>query len=271
MTKIYYFSATGNSLWSAKKIAQIIAESNPARETSPQEAEICELHNIGIEAQQENIIIEADAVIFVFPSYAYGMPLIVRHFVKKAKIKTPYAASLVTFGTTPRGTLGSILKILKKKDIGKMFFEQIPAVENYLAIFGTQKAETINTRCEMQEKATEEMARSIIERKENKVSTFSLLSLFVYSLFSLGAKIFYNFYQVSKKCTGCGICEKICPVAAIVMKDGRPRFTSKCEHCQGCINLCPLRAIQFSRVRFGSPGYCRPGIQISDLKREKEK
>jgi len=263
MTKIYYFSSTGNSLWSAKKIALKITAVNPT--------EICELFNIGVEAQQKNIMIEADAVIFVFPSYAYGMPRIVRYFVKNAKIKTPYAASLVTFGTTPRGTLGSMLRILKKKEIGKMFFEQIPAVENYLAIFGTQKAETIELRCEMQQKATEEAALSIIERKENKVCTFSLLSLFVYSLFRLGAKIFYNFYQVSKKCSGCGICEKICPVAAIIMKDGRPRFTSKCEHCQGCINLCPLRAIQFSRVRFGSPGYCRPGININELKREKDK
>jgi len=260
MTKIYYFSATGNSLWSARKIAQIITASNPA--------EICELFNIGIEAQQKDIMIEADAVILVFPSYAYGMPIIVRNFVKNAVFKTSYFAGLVTYGTTPRGTLGGMMRILRKKGIGKMYFDKIPAVENYLAIFGTQKPETIDTRCEMQEKATEEAARSIIERKENKVSTFSPLSVFVYLLFRLGAKIFYNFYQISKKCNGCATCEEICPVSAIVMKNGRPHFSFKCEHCQGCINLCPLRAIQFARVRFGSPGYCRPGIKISELKRQ---
>jgi len=279
MTKIYYFSATGNSLWSAKKIAQSITAVSPL--------EKCELLNIGVETlpstkspaqaaavrqenaltQQGNTVIEADAIIFIFPSFAYGMPHVVRNFMKNANFKTSYAAALVTYGSSPGGTLGSALRILRKKDIGKMFFYSIPAVENYLAIFGTPKEETIKLRCKMQAEATEEASRLIIERKENKVSTFYPFSFFIYSLFTLGKKLFYNFYQVSKKCNGCSTCEKVCPVSAIVMKNGRPRFTSKCEHCQACINLCPLRAIQFSRVKFGSPGYRHPDIQISELKK----
>lgn len=259
MTKIFYFSATGNSFWTAKKTAQIIASSNPA--------ETCELLNIGVEAQQKNLIIEADAVIFVFPSFAYGMPIVVRDFIKSAHFKTSYAAGLVTYGSSPRGTLGSLMRILKKKGIEKMYFGNIPAVQNYLAIFGTPKEKTITLHCEMQEKATEEAAQDIIKRKENKVSTFYPFSFFIYSPFTLGVKIFYNFYRVSGECNGCAVCEKICPVSAIIMKNGRPRFTSKCEHCQGCINLCPLRAIKFGLIKYGTPGYCRPGIQISDLQR----
>jgi len=252
MTKIFYFSGTGNSLWSAKKIAQKIGEN-------------CELINIGVEAQKSEAVIEADAVVFVFPSYAYGLPLIVRRFAKKAAFKTPYMASLVTYGSSPRGTLGALRRILKKKGIGKLYFARIPAVENYIALFGTPEAATIQKRVLMQEKATEEAARSIIERQENKVSTFSPFSDFVSWLFSLGVKIFYKKYKVSADCSGCGVCEKTCPVSAIVMKDGKPLFTSKCEHCQGCINMCPLRAIAFGRVKFGTPGYRHPEIAIGDL------
>ena len=265
MTKIYYFSGTGNSLWSAKRIAHNINIANPE--------EACVLFNIGVEAnaalnaKKGEIVIEADAVIFVFPSFAYGMPHVVRKFAKSVSFKTQYFAAFVTYGSSPGGTLGSLRRILKKKGIGKMFFGKIPAVENYLAIFGTPKEETIKIRCEMQEKATEEASRSVIERKENSVSTFYPLSFLVYCLFTLGVKIFYNFFQVSGKCSGCAVCEKICPVNAIVMKDGKPRFSSKCEHCQGCVNTCPLRAIQFMRVRFGTPGYCHPKININELKR----
>ena len=259
MTKIFYFSGTGNSLWSAKRIAQVINEKNPQ--------EKCELINIGAEAQKSEINIEADAVVFVFPSYAYGLPLIVRRFAKNAAFKTPYMASLVTYGSSPGGTLGALRRILKKKGIGKLFFARIPAVENYIAIFGAPEAETIKKRVTMQEKATEEAALSIIERQENKVSAFYPFSAFVSWLFSFGVKIFYKQYRLSADCNGCGVCEKICPVSAIVMKDGKPVFTKKCEHCQGCINQCPLRAIGFGRVKFGSSGYRHPQIAVGDFAR----
>jgi ferredoxin len=259
MIKIFYFSGTGNSLWSAKKLAQVINQKNPQ--------ENCSLFNIGAEAQKSEIVIEADAVIFVFPSYAYGLPLIVRRFAKSAVFKTPYIASLVTYGSSPCGTLGALRRILKKKGIGKLFFVKIPAVENYLAMFGTPKAQTVQKRVAMQERATIEAAIAIMERRENKASAFYPFSAFVSMLFSLGVKIFYKHYKLSADCRGCGVCEKLCPVSAIVMKDGKPVFTNKCEHCQGCVNMCPLRAISFGRVKFGTPGYHHPEIAIGDLTR----
>ena len=254
MTKIFYFTGTGNSLWSAKKIAQKIGGN-------------CELYNIGIEAQKNEIIIEADAVVIVFPSYAYGLPCVMRHFAKKAVFKTPYAAAFVTYGSNPGGTLGALRRILKKKGIGKLFFGRIPSVENYLALFGPPKTETLEHRKEMQEKATEEAALCIIERRENRVSSYYPFSAFVSMLFSAGVKIFYKHYRLSPNCNGCGICEKICPVCAIVIKEERPVFTKKCEHCQGCVNICPLRAIQFGRVKFGTQGYHHPEISINELGR----
>ena len=62
MTKIYYFSGTGNCLWSAKKIAQLIGTDS-------------ELYNIGLEVEKDKIIIEAEAVVIVFPSYGYDYRL----------------------------------------------------------------------------------------------------------------------------------------------------------------------------------------------------
>jgi len=264
MTKIYYFSSTGNSLWTARKVAQIIGETNPA--------EKCELYNIGVLAQNakdnnSEIIIEADTVVIVFPSYAYSMPLIVRWFCRNAVFKTSYVASLVTYGSSPLGTLGSLRKILKKKKIEKMFFASIPAVENFLAMFGTPKPKKIKERTAMQERTTMEAAQAIIKRKENYVFGFYPFSLFISSLFALGVKVLYKWYRVSDKCTGCAVCEKVCPVSAIKMKDNRPSFTPKCELCQGCVNLCPLRAISFVRVKFGTEGYIHPEIKISDLMR----
>lgn len=43
-------------------------------------------------------------------------------------------------------------------------------------------------------------------------------------------------------CTQCGVCEEVCPVAAIEL-DPYPQFTESCFDCFNCIRLCPEDAI----------------------------
>ena len=254
LTKICYFSGTGNTFWSAKKIAEKLGGE-------------CELINIGVEAQKDKIILKGDAVILLFPAYAYGPPLIVSYFLKKAEIETPYFAAFVTFGTSPGGALAKISRILKRKKITAAYFGRIPAVENYIAIFGPPRAKTTKKRLLLQNNATDEAARCILERRTNRINTFRPFSAFIFTLFSLGVKIFYKWYHVSADCNGCGICEKICPVSAITITKGRPKFSNKCEHCQGCLNWCPQKAIHFARVKSGTPRYHHPEISAADISR----
>ena len=252
MTKIYYFSGTGNCLWSAKKIAQLCGENS-------------KLYNIADEIKKSIIDIKADKVIIVFPAYAYGLPIIVRRFVKRAVFETPYLAAFVTFGSSPGGALGEMRRILKKKNIDKLYFGRIPTVENFLVIFGHPKKEIKERRLAMQAEATEEAARIIMELQENKVFTFRIFSSFVSFLFSLAIKIFYKYFRVSQACNGCGICEKTCPVKAIVLTEGHPVFRAGCQLCVACIDLCPQNAIKYGRKKFGTPGYRHPEISINEL------
>ena len=253
VAKIFYFTGTGNSLWSAKEIAKALNEP-------------CEFFNIGKEVKNDNIYIEADIAIFVFPSYAYGLPLAVKKFLEKAVFKVSYLAAFVTYGTQQGGTLGAFRKIIKKKNVEKMYFGKIPAVENYLALFGTPKEKTKTRRLLMQEEATKKAAAAVLARKENRVNTIRPFSIFIVWVFhTFALPLFYKKYKLSDNCNGCAVCEKICPVSGITMKDGKPVFGKTCEHCQACLNICPSRAIQFGRVRFGTTGYKHPEIKISEL------
>ena len=256
MIKICYFSGTGNTLWSAKKIAELSGEE-------------CELINMGTEAEKGEIILEAAAVVLLFPSYAYGLPLIVSKFVKKAVFKTQYIASFVTYGTNPGGTPAALARILKQKGTKAAYFGRIPAVENYIALFGAPNPKVTEKRLQLQITTTEEAARCLAERRTNSINTFRPFSVFVFLLFSLAVKFFYKLYKVSGDCDGCGICEKVCPVSAITMKIGRPVFSKKCEHCQGCLNWCPKNAIQFGRLKPGCPRYHHPEINIAGIARKK--
>jgi len=52
------------------------------------------------------------------------------------------------------------------------------------------------------------------------------------------------------KCTGCGLCEKVCPYGAISMKDGLPQADDKvCMGCGWCMGQCPAKEQVINMVR----------------------
>jgi hypothetical protein len=72
-TTLYYFTATGNSLNVARKLADLLEES--------------ELIPIAKVWQQAEILANTENVGFVFPLYFSGVPDIVEQFVKKLELE----------------------------------------------------------------------------------------------------------------------------------------------------------------------------------------
>jgi len=93
---------------------------------------------------------------------------------------------------------------------------------------------------------------------------------FVGFIFRLVAsKILGSMYIADDTCTSCGLCARVCPARAIVMRNGAPSWTLRCIDCNRCINACPTASIQTSTARliiftainvvamFGSPPLAR--------------
>jgi ferredoxin len=252
MTKIFYFSGTGNTLWSAKKIAEILDGD-------------CELFNIGVEMRRPAETIEADRVILLFPAYAYQSPPLVRRFFVRSEFRSSYIAVLTTYGTDPGGALAEAYRIFKRKKTPASYFASIPCVENYIPIFGPQPEETRRRRLALQKSATEETAQGILKRRTNSVWPLRPFSMGISLLFRFSRSFLAKGFEVKAACNGCGVCVRICPAANIVIEKGKPVFLDHCEQCQACLNWCPRRAIGYLRFDPDTCQYHHPQVEISEM------
>jgi ferredoxin len=251
MTKIYYFSGTGNTYWSAKKIAERLGDAA--------------LFPMNREMQQPDIHIEAEAVICMSPVYAYGMPVLVRRFLERADFHADYLAALVSYGTAPGGALAECRRVLRRKNLRLHSGNSIPAVENYIPIFGAPNTALRNARIALQAAATEQAAAAILARTANTALTFRPLFKTISSLFRIARPVMPNLFRCTNACNACGLCARICPVDAITMTAKGPIFHSTCENCQACFNFCPSRAISFGRLGPDTERYHHPEVTVGEL------
>lgn len=51
------------------------------------------------------------------------------------------------------------------------------------------------------------------------------------------------------KCTGCGLCVKACPFAAINIKNKKAEIQANCTLCGSCVDICTFNAIELKRLK----------------------
>ncbi len=243
MATIYCFSSTGNSLYTAKRIA-------------------AETGAVVLPMNEDNVVCDDDVIGFVCPDYFWGLPRIVTRFIVTLQInrKDAYVFAVVTCGGSGPGVSGLIKKLLLEKGVRLSYGGFLATVTNYVPEYTVNDSEARRLKTEA---ALERMIESIKNRESNRVSSFTAINSLV-NKFCPGENS-DRYFSVSPKCTGCGTCQKICPVDNIVMENGRPQFLHHCEHCLGCLHNCPAVAIDWKRKTQGKKRYRHPEISLDDL------
>ena len=113
---VFYFTATGNSLFIAKQFSD-----------SPL--------SIPQELKKSDLVYEADVIGFIFPDYAAAAPMIVREFIEKAQFKAPYIFSVITFGNASVNVAEWWDKFATGQGLKNNYVNHILMVDNYLPVF----------------------------------------------------------------------------------------------------------------------------------------
>lgn len=246
---ILYFSGTGNSEYTAKRIGN---------ETGDEVVNLFEKIRNSDFSEMKSV----SPWVVVTPTYSWRIPHIVRDWLKNTSLA---GSANIYFVMTCGGEIGNAGKYLKElcaeKNMNYCGCAEIVMPENYIALFSTP---------------TKEAALQIIDKAESTIDK-TILSIkngenLPEPKISFGDKIysgivndaFYPMFVHAKKfyvtddCISCGKCANVCPLNNIAMESGKPKWGDSCTHCMACICRCPKEAIEYGKHSKKLPRYTCP-------------
>ncbi len=257
---IRYFTGTGNTKRIAEKIGQALVAVGDTLDIAA--------------IPGAPPVTDADRCVFCSPVYALGLPRVVKRYLAGLpKLGTPRPALLVVTAGNPDHTGWALRhgrELLDARGYRVIVSETIHMPDNWTPFLPAPPAEVSAVRLAAGDELAAQLSREFLAGKERH-RPFSLRSmtpagswLTHHCFHDLGINHMWSLFRATDACTSCGLCERICPVGAITMAGGRPKWSRKCEQCCRCFNLCPARAIeQLDLVGRGSTRdrYCEPNFK----------
>lgn len=247
---IFCFSGTGNSMLVARELASRTGHDIAMLEKKlllrPQ-GQLFELS-------------EGEDAIWVFPIYSWGVPPVVRRFIRKVKIKAPASAKHWMVATC--GDDIGRADDQWRQEVGRRgwtprgaFSVQMPNTYVCMKGFEVDSEEVARQKVDAMPRRIEEivgeMRRGFSESDVVRGDYAWVKTAAVYPLFRAFCMSPGAFRSDPEKCSGCGLCARECPLDNIEIKDGGPKWGPACALCLRCFHVCPSRAIDYGKASEG--------------------
>ncbi len=245
---IFYFSATGNTLWAARQVADATQES---------------LVDIAaaVNEQRYDYVLDADERIgFCFPVHGWQLPSIVRLFIQQLHItSTPshFVYALCTAGDNIGLTMDILRELLEEKGMMLQSTFSLIMPETYVGLpfMDVDTEEKENAKKAHSASCLHQWLPLIIKRQtglkeEVRGRWPSINTRIIGNFFHRKLITDYKFHVRQERCLRCGRCVEVCPTHNMQQQeDGTPRWlhTDRCLTCFACYHYCPVHAIEFGR------------------------
>lgn len=248
---LYYFSGTGN----ARNVTEWIAADFRCRNipvtvfriesgTKPDIENDRKKRLIGIISPTHGFNIPPNVIKFVFsfPKIRNADIFIAntRAGLKLSKIFLPGLSGIAQF-------LPALVFLFKGFRIVGMQPVDLPS--NWISLHPGLRKKVVDSMHSRIEKKIKAFSEKLFKGKKTFKAFYSLPFDLAITPISIGYYLVGRFmlaktFISTSKCTSCRLCEKQCPVKAIIFRNGRPYWTYDCESCMRCMNNCPARAIE---------------------------
>jgi ferredoxin len=254
-TTIYFYTGTGNSLWTARKLAQALGDTQ----------------QIPIKLAGFDIIhCASEHIGLIFPVHIWGLPEPVIDFINRLEIDPSkyYFAVGVNAGQVA-ATLIQLQTLMQAKGLNLSSGFSINLPSNYIPWGGAVSPAAQQKKFQ---NATEKINRIAATIKSKEIKPLEKgpvwqnipLSLIYRRSFPYVRKMDKSFWA-DEKCTNCAICEKICPAQNILIESGKPIWQNRCEQCFACLQWCPEESIQYGKNTSKKKRYRHPEIKLGDM------
>lgn len=250
---IFYFSGTGNSETVAEKLAGLIDDNRLVRLQG----------DMLIDPLSYDTEASGDFIIWVFPTYSWGVPPVVARFIREATIRgaedRPHVM-VTTCGDDAGETAARWRKLIHARQWKTAGAYTVIMPNTYVLMKGFD----VDSRETAERKLTEAPAvvGMIAQRIKDGVpgdilvkgSWPKIKSYLIYPYFRrfcMSPKPFKS----NGRCIGCGKCASACPMRNIVIEDGHPVWHDRCALCLRCYHICPYDAVQYGKATDGKGQY----------------
>lgn len=226
---VFYFTATGNSLYVAKQL-----EETPV--------------SIAQAIHDDPMLYQAEKIGIVCPVFGHEVPALVREFLEKADFQTSYFYMILTYGNRHGGAAELAENMLEQLGIRPSYINVVWMVDNYLPAFDMEEQKKLDKQTDAQIRRIREdieagrKYRSPVTDKDRAAHREFL----AYAT-GMPEDTMQKLYRITEDCIGCEICTRVCPKQCFTM-DGHKSVWhyENCISCMACIHACPMMAIRLN-------------------------
>lgn len=243
---IFYLSATGNTLWAVKQLAECTGE------------RLVNMAHPG-NIEQPYALSEGERIGFCFPIHGWRPPLIVRDFISKLAVDDGhehYCYALCTAGDTVGEAIDILKSDLSRRQIvlHSAFSLLMPETYVGLPFFDIDTLQKERAKIDIATQQLAEYKQYIVDRKRGvfrivrghwpRINSRILGSYFAKKLITDKP-----FRVEESRCDHCQRCVKACPTGNIAWDNDKRQPTwmhgGRCMTCFNCYHHCPRHAIEY--------------------------